>query len=59
MELNEIKKQIRAINPMFTDELLDLLHEYFCQRNNIDILHSLNSKKIKNITTLPLKESYK
>lgn len=47
MELNEIKKQIRAINPMFTDELLDLLHEYFCQKNNIDILHSLDSKKLK------------
>lgn len=26
--LNEIRERIRTINPMFTDELLDLLYEY-------------------------------
>lgn len=40
----EIKEKIRTENPIFTDELLDLLYEYFnmCYKNNInDYINSL------------------
>lgn len=31
-ELEKIKENIRSINPDITDELLDLLYEYFSKR---------------------------
>lgn len=32
--IEQIKEHIRTINPIFTDELLDLLYEYFKMRQN-------------------------
>ena len=38
IQLKQIKENIRTINPIFTDELLDLLYEYFkmCQNQSHD-----------------------
>mgnify|MGYP001113398250 CR=1 FL=1 len=32
-ELNNISENIRKENPIFTDKILDLLYEYFNERN--------------------------
>lgn len=43
--LEEIKKEIRTINPAFTDELLDLLYEYVFAKHYKDIVDSLSKNK--------------
>lgn len=56
----EIKEKIRTENPIFTDELLDLLYEYFkirCENNINDYVNSLRnneafSDKMKDIVLL-------
>lgn len=40
-----IKKKIRTINPIFTDELLNLLYEYLFLRHSSECLTSLQDIK--------------
>lgn len=43
--LQEIKEKIRTINPEITDELLDLLYEFFELRQNQNFHKHLDSLK--------------
>lgn len=42
-KLNNIKKSIQEINPNLSDELLDLLYEYFLERKLTETLNYYNN----------------
>lgn len=46
-KLERIKDNIRTLNPIFTDELLDLLYEYYNVRKVNEISTCLKDKKIQ------------
>lgn len=46
-KLEQIKENIRTLNPIFTDELLDLLYEYYNVRKVNEISTCLKDKKIQ------------
>lgn len=48
-ELNTIKEKIRTINPEITDELLDLLYEYFLTRHVNDFRKNVSSDNLSEI----------
>lgn len=45
--LDNIKKSIQEINPDFSDELLDLLYEYFFERNLNEALSYYDNLKLE------------
>lgn len=47
--INEIKKEIRTINPMFSDELLDLLYEYIFTRYSNEFKEKIGTNDIKDV----------
>ena len=49
LKLEQIKENIRTINPNFTDELLDLLYEYICTRQISGLYNSLKDDKVQKV----------
>lgn len=47
--INEIKKEIRTINPMLSDELLDLLYEYIFTRYSNEFKEKIGTNDIKDV----------
>lgn len=47
--LNEIRERIRTINPMFTDELLDLLYEYMFVKYLNDYKEKIGTDDLQDI----------
>ena len=47
--INEIRERIRTINPMFTDELLDLLYEYMFVKYLNDYKEKIGTDDLQDI----------
>ena len=47
--LEEIKKEIRTINPEFTDKLLDLLYEYMFVKYSNNYKEKIGTNDLKDI----------
>lgn len=47
--INEIKKEIRTINPMLSDELLDLLYEYIFTRYSNEFKEKIGTNDLKDV----------
>ena len=47
--LEQIKEKIRTINPEITDELLDLLYEYFACKPVVDFKENIEDSSLQSV----------